>query len=743
MIKYLAITFFFFSFFFNLYAEVVKNIEISGNSRISNETVKIYGDIKLNKDYSEKKLDLILNNLYKTDFFEDVKIEISNNTLKIKLKEYPIIDQLVIVGESSKKYKDEIKKIIKSKEKSSLIKSYLAKDIEIIKSLYSTIGFNFSKVEAKLKKIDETRYDLLIQIDRGEQTKISSIDFIGNKLVRSNRLRDVIVSEENKFWKFITRNTNLNEDLIGLDMRLLKNYYKSAGFYDIKIKSNLAQLNKAGNANLVYSIEEGERYTINKISTNLDKVFNKKLFYPLNKTFNKYVGGYYSPFKIKKILENLDELIENNDLQFVEHNVEEIVEQGNIKIIINIFEGEKNLVERINIRGNNITNEDVIRSELILDEGDPFSKLNLDKSVAEIKNRNIFKSVNYEILQGSESNLKIINIDVEEKPTGEISAGAGIGTNGGSFAINIQENNWLGEGKSVGFDIEIDTESLAGTLSYSDPNYDLLGKSLNYYLSSESNDKPDQGYENSVISAGISTSFEQYKDVTTSLGINYSYDDLRADSTASTSLKKQDGEFTEISGNYGFSFDKRNRTFMPTSGSVVSFGQNLPIYADKSFIANFLSASKYKTINEDVIGAAKFYLSTINGIGSDDVRISKRKTLSTRRLRGFEKGKMGPVDGKDHIGGNYSAALNFEASLPNFLPEDTNTDINLFLDFGNVWGVDYDTTLDDSNKVRSSTGVMASWMSPIGPLTFTLAQNLSKMSTDETESFNFNLGTTF
>ena len=743
MIKYSTITIFFFSFFFNLYAEVVNKIEISGNSRISNETVKIYGDIKLNKDYSEKKLDLILNNLYQTDFFEDVKIEISNNTLKIKLKEYPIIDQLVIVGESSKKYKDEIKKIIKSKEKSSLIKSYLAKDIEIIKSLYSTIGFNFSKVEAKLKKIDETRYDLLIQIDRGEQTKISSIDFIGNKLVRSNRLRDVIVSEENKFWKFITKNTNLNEDLIRLDIRLLKNYYKSAGFYDIKIKSNLAQLNKAGNANLVYSIEEGERYIINKISTNLDKVFNKKIFYPLNKTFNKYVGGYYSPFKIKKILENLDELIENNDLQFVEHNVEEIVEQGNIKIIINIFEGEKNIVERINIRGNNITNEDVIRGELILDEGDPFSKLNLDKSVAEIKNRNIFKSVNYEILQGSESNLKIINIDVEEKPTGEISAGAGVGTNGGSFAINIKENNWLGEGKSVGFDIEIDSESVAGTLSYSDPNYDLLGKSLNYYLSSESNDKPDQGYENSVISAGINTSFEQYKDVITSLGINYSYDDLRADSTASTSLQKQDGEFTEISGNYGFTFDKRNRSFMPTNGSIVSFGQSLPIYADKSFVANFLSASKYKTINENVIGAAKFYLSTINGIGSDDVRISKRKTLSTRRLRGFEKGKIGPVDGKDHIGGNYSTALNFEASLPNFLPEDTNTDINLFLDFGNVWGVDYDTTLDDSNKVRSSTGVMASWMSPIGPMTFTLAQNLSKMSTDETESFNFNLGTTF
>ena len=117
----------------------------------------------------------------------------------------------------------------------------------------------------------------------------------------------------------------------------------------------------------------------------------------------------------------------------------------------------------------------------------------------------------------------------------------------------------------------------------------------------------------------------------------------------------------------------------------------------------------------------------------DDVRLSKRKGLSSKRLRGFEKNKVGPVDGKDHIGGNYAAALNFEANLPNLLPEDTNTDVGLFLDFGNVWGVDYDSSIDDSNKIRSSTGIAANWMSPIGPMTFTLFSKFSKADTDETE----------
>ena len=741
--KKIILTLLIFLFSTNLHSEIIKKLIINGNERISEETIKIYGEIDLNKDIKEADLNLILKNLYSTDFFEDVKVNVNNNVLRIDLKEYPIINQLILIGEKSTKYKDQIRKIIKLKEKRSLIKSYLVSDIETIRKLYSSAGYNFSKVETKLKKIDENKFDLLIEINRGEQTKISSINFIGNENIRGNRLRDVIASEENKFWKIITKNTNLSENLINLDKRLLSNYYKSLGFYDIKISSNLAQINKNKNVDLVYTIDEGNRYIIKKISTNFDTVFDKKIFFSLQDSYDKYIGDYYSPFKIKKLLENLDELIDNQNLQFVEHNVQEIIEGNGINIVFNVYEGEKVLVERINIIGNNITNEDVIRGELILDEGDPFTKLNLEKSISEIKDRNIFKTVTYNVENGSENNLKIINIEVEERPTGEISAGAGIGTNGGSFAINVKENNWLGKGQKVGVELQVDSESLAGTFSFSDPNYNFYGNSLNYYLSSEKNDKPDQGYKNSITSAGVGTSFTQYKDVTAALGVNLSYDDLRTDSSASEALKKQHGSYNEVAGNYGFTLDKRNRAFKPTDGSIISFGQNFPIYADKSFISNTFTTSSYKTINENIIGSSKLFLSSVNGLGSDDVRLSKRKSLSSRRLRGFERNKVGPVDSNDYIGGNYAAALNFEASLPNFLPEDTNTDIGLFLDFGNIWGVDYNSAIDDSNKIRSSTGVMASWMSPLGPMTFTFSQNLSKASTDVTESFNFNLGTTF
>ena len=647
------------------------------------------------------------------------------------------------MGEPSSKVKTELKKIINLKEKNSFIKSNLAKDIELIKNFYSSMGYNFSNIEAKFNKINENNIDLIFQIKKGEQTKISSITFIGDKKIKSKRLLDVIASEKDQFWKFISRNTKFSKNLINLDLRLLTNYYKSLGYYDVNITSNSAELNKSGNVDLIYSIDAGTRYTINKITTKLDPTFDKDIFFDLEKDFKKYVGDYYSPFKIQKLIVSLDKLIERNNIQFVEYNVEEEIVGDSITVKLNIFEGEKILVERINVIGNNVTNESVIRSEIILDEGDPFTKIGLDKSISNIKSRRIFRSVNSKVSEGSDDNLKIIDISVEEMPTGEISAGAGVGTNGGSLAFKISENNWLGEGKKINLSVDTDEESLEGRIDYSDPNYNFLGNAFNYSLFSVSNDRPNQGYENTLIGAGVSTKFEQYENIFTSLGLSASYDDLRTDGSASDALKRQSGEFTELSATYGFDYDQRDRSFMPTSGSIIGFRQTVPFYADKNFISNTFTMSKYTSFSENLVLANKLYLSAIDGLNDDDVRLNKRNFLSSKRLRGFKKGKVGPKDGKDHVGGNYAAALNLEMNLPKLLPDSTNLDVGVFLDFGNVWGVDYDSSLANSSKLRSSTGIVANYSSPIGPLSFTFSQDVSKAETDETESFNFNLGTTF
>ena len=747
MIKNLVsfFVFIYFSFFLSiLNAEIVKKIEISGNSRISDETVKVYGDIKgLNLNYSRNDLDNILKNLYSTNFFENVNLEIRNEILYINLDEYPVINQLVIIGEKSNKFKNEIKKIIFTKENGSFIENKLNNDINAIKNFYASLGYNFAEINAEIKKVDSKNIDLAFKIDRGKVTKISKISFTGDKKVKDKRLRDIIASEEDKFWKVISKNTRFSENMLNLDKRLLINYYRSIGYYDVLVNSTSAELASDNKISINYNIDAGIRYSIDKISTNVDAVFDKKIFFSLNKSYNKLIGEYYSPFKIKEILEEIDEIIDDNNLQFVEHRVRENISADKISIVFDIFEGEKITVERINILGNNVTEEAVIRSELIVDEGDPFTDIKLDKSIANIKARNIFKTVESKIISGSSSDLKVIEISVEEQPTGEVSAGAGVGTEGGTFAFNVTENNWLGQGKEVGAEFEINSESVRGSLKYTNPNYDLLGNSLNYQLSSISNDRPNQGYENRIISAGIGTGFEQYKDFFTYLNLYASHDDLRTSSSASSSLKKQKGKFSELAGDYTLVVDNRNRKFAPTSGSIVSFGQTIPFYADKPYISNTFSSSTYQSFGENLVGSGKIFFEAINGLNNEDVRLSKRKILNSKRLRGFERGKIGPMDGKDHIGGNYAAALNLDAQLPNVLPDASNADVALFLDFGNVWGVDYDETLDESNKLRSSTGVNINWLSPVGPVSFTFATDLAKADTDKTQSFSFNLGTQF
>ena len=524
---------------------------------------------------------------------------------------------------------------------------------------------------------------------------------------------------------------------------MLINYYKALGYYDVQVLSSNAEVSQENLTNLTYTINAGTRYKVIKISTNVSDVLDKKLFVPLKKNFTKVVGKYYSPFTVKKLLDELDLLIASNDLQFIEHSVNEILEGETIEIKINIFEGKKLLVEKINVIGNTVTDESVIRAQLLLDEGDPFNNLKLQQSIAKLRARNIFGEVKTKITDGSELDQKIIEIEVEEKPTGEISAGAGVGTQGGSFEFSIVENNWLGKGINVTTNLSVAATTFTGGLSVTDPNYKFSGNSLTYYVSNTSNDKSKSGYKNNLTSTGIGTKFEQYRNVYISPNLSISYDDLKVKDTASEALKKQKGTFTDLSFDYTIALDNRDKVYAPTDGYISSFSQALPLYADSPYIKNVYQFNAYQALSPNTVGAFKFMAQAINGLSNHDVRLSKRVNLSTRQLRGFKGGQVGPKDGDDFIGGNYAVASNFELNLPGLLPEATKTDISMFLDVANLWSVDYDKTLDSSNKIRSTAGVNASWTSPVGPMSFIFSQNLSKAATDATESFSFKLGTTF
>ena len=730
---------------FNLNADILKKIEVNGNKRISQETIIVYGDIEINRNYNQTDIDNVIKKLFETKFFSNISTSFNNGVLKITVVENPIINSIILEGEKTKKFREAILTSMSLKEKSSFIKSDVKNDLEIIKFFYQTLGYYSPEVEARVQEVSdgENLVNLIFDITRGKREKITKINFIGDKKIKTKRLRDVIASEEAKFWKVISRNVYLNEQRIDLDKRLLKNYYLSKGYYDVQVLSSNIFLKDKEGIELSFSISAGKRYRIKKISTNIDPVFDKSIFRPLKSKFTKFAGEYYSPFKIAKILENIDDIVDDNELQFVEHNVSETIDGDFINIKFNIFEGRKVQIERVNISGNTVTNDSVIRSELDLDEGDPFSKVKLEKSISKLKSKNIFKSVNLNLRDGSSKDLKIMEIKVEEKPTGEISAAAGTGTDGTTFAFGLKENNYLGKGYKVDTNLEISQASIRGALDVIIPNYAYSGNSVDFGVQSIRTDRSDSGYENTLTSFGIGTRFEQYDDIYLSPRLTFSHDDLDVESTASSSLKRQAGTFTDLTFSYGLERDTRDRTFMPTDGSIIGFRQGIPVYADDhSSILNQLSYSKYHTFSDDLIGAVKFYSAAITAL-EDDVRISKRLHIPSRRLRGFESRKVGPVDNGDYVGGNYAAALNFEAALPNLLPESTQTDIAGFVDFANLWHADYDASVGQSSIIRSSIGIATNMYTPIGPLNFVLAQDLSAADSDTTQTFKFQIGTSF
>tara|TARA_Y100000590_G_scaffold446791_1_gene581010 strand:- start:945 stop:3191 length:2247 start_codon:yes stop_codon:yes gene_type:complete len=735
----------FFSSTSNVFADVLKKIEVFGNKRISNATIKVYGDIQLNKDYQGKDINDVIKKLYDTNFFSNISTSFSNGILKINVTENPIIYSIDIKGEETKKFKEQIFKIISLKEKSSYIENYVKADVEMIKTFYKSLGYYSVRVDADKRKADagEDTLDLIFNVNKGERSKIKKIYFIGDKKIKSKRLRDVITSEESKFWKVLSRNIYLNTDRIELDKRLLKNYYLGRGYYDVQVLSTSAEITDESNIELTFSINAGKRYRFKKFSTNIDPVFQVSIFEELKPIFNKYAGEYYSPFKVKKILESIDEIIDNNQLQFVQHTVKEFSGEDGIDVEFKIFEGEKIQIERVNISGNNVTNDSVIRSGLLIDEGDPYSKIRLEKSIANLKSMNIFNKVDYKISDGSEPGLKKINVSIEEKPTGEITAGAGYGTEGGAFGFSIKENNYLGKGLKVSANADITSQSVRGSLNIVNPNYNYSGNKVFGGFSSKKTDKPSSGYENTLVNFNIGTEFEQYRDVFFAPDLSFTIDDLSVDNTASNNLKKQAGSFNDLTFGYVIKSDKRNRRFMPTDGHIVSFGQNLPVVADSKSIRNSFRYRTYHSFSDNVVGAFKVYGASINSLGDEDVRISKRLHLGRSLLRGFESGKVGPKDGDDYVGGNYASAINIEAALPNLLPESTETDISLFMDVANLWHVDYTDAVDDSNKIRSSLGVATNMYTPVGPLSFVVSQALSKSDTDETQSFTFQIGTSF
>ena len=727
------------------YAEIVTKYKVVGNKRVSPETIVVFGDIKINEDYDAEKINELTKKLYDTNFFSYLEIKLNNGVLEILVKENPIIQNLILKGIKAEKFKEAILDIIDLKEKTSFVENKLNKDIQKIKGAFKNIGFYFVEVEAFAKENPNNSIDLIYEINLGKRAKIGKIQFIGDKKYKDRRLKGIITSEENKFWKIISTKRYLNEGRVELDSRLLKNFYKSKGYYQVNVLTTNVTFDEGEGFLLTYNIDAGTRFKFENVSLKISDGLDEAYFVEIEKDLPKIKNEYYSPQKIEKILDRINKLSTKKDLQFIKSELIETINNDKILVAINITEGPKTFVERVNVVGNSVTNDNVIRSELELDEGDPFSSLLLNKSVNNLKARNIFESVKKSSNEGSAPGLKVINIEVEEKATGEIFAGAGVGTSGGTIGGGVSENNFLGQGIKLNANLTISETAIRGKFSVLNPNYNYSGNEVRATVESTRTSKMQTfGYDGSKTGFSLGTTFEQYEDIYFSPTLSTYYETLSTNDNASKALKDQEGNYVDAELIYSLIQDKRDRKFQTTDGYRASFNQKIPLYSESPSLLNGIDYTSYHSFSENLIGSLRFYGRTITSLSdNDDVKLSERIKIPGKYLRGFEAGRIGPVDSEDHVGGNYATALAFNAALPKMLPNLTNADISLFLDTANVWGVDYDAGIDKSNKIRSAFGVSIDWLTPVGPLNFSFSEDITSASTDKPESFRFNIGTTF
>ena len=728
------------------FAMSFNSIKVDGNKRISKESIIVFGNIKINKDYNQSDLNQILKTLYETNFFKEVKLNVNNNVLNISIVENPIIESLEINGITSKKLTEALLDKIELKSRKSYIESIFLKDLNLIKNIVKSSGYYFAEINTKaIKNLEQNSIKLIYDVDLGNKAKINEIQFIGDKKIKDRKLKNIITSEEDRFWKFISNRVFLDRERINLDKRLLTSYYKNNGYYDVSIENSFVEFKNDGSFKLIFNINSGNKFTFNKLKITLPDDYDPKYFVKINDLLKKLENQKYSLNRINKILKEIDKIALLKQYEFIDAVVSEnIIQNNKLDITFSLIETEKFYVERINVLGNQHTLEEVIRNSFIVDEGDPYNEILFNKSINNLKAKNIFGSVDSKIKNGSSPSLKIIDINVTEKPTGEISLGAGVGTSGGTFGGGIKENNFLGKGIKLDTNIAISQNAVKGQFIYAKPNFNYTENTLFTTLKSTSRDKLDEsGYKTSSLGFSFGTAFEQYENLILKPELSTELESLKTTSAASANYKKQEGSYFDTYLNYSLDYDLRNQRFRASDGYRTTFYQELPIISESNEIVNSFGATKYQPLVSDMVGRLSFSIKAVNAITDNDVRVSKRLFVPQNSLRGFERGKVGPIENNDFIGGNYVSTFNLSSTLPQLLPSFQNTDISIFFDAANIWGVDYNSTLDDNQKIRSAAGVALDLMTPIGPLNFSLSQAISKTSTDVTESFRFNLGTTF
>jgi outer membrane protein insertion porin family len=731
-------------------AEVVKSITVEGNERIDASAVETYLGIERGDDVSRYDLDLSLKKLYDTGFFSDVALDMDGGTLRVYTKENPSVNEVIFEGNDQIE-KDDLEKEITLKSRSIYTRTKVQNDLKRLLDVYRRNGRYSAEITPQVIPLDQNRINLVYDIKEGPKALIQKITFIGNDSYESGALESVISSARERWYAFLSDDDKYDPDRLAYDQERLRKFYYENGYADFKVKSAIAELSPQRDAfYLTFTLEEGDKYRFGKID--VASRLDAKRVPDLKPSISSKEGDIYNASEVEDSVNRMVDVLGDAGFAFVDVNPDIVRREGKEKIIdltYQVSEGPKVYVERINIYGNMRTLDEVIRREFRLSEGDAYSSSKLKRTEQRLNNLGYFEKVSIQPTQGSTPDKTVLDVQVQEKSTGEVSFGAGFSTVDGPLAdVGIKERNFLGRGQEVRVRGLFAARRQQYDIGFTEPYF--LGRELaaGFDLYKTTQDYRDQSsFDRDAIGGVLRLGYSLGEHTKHQLRYSIEQSEVtNVQSDASRFIKDQEGERLTSMVGHSISYDTLDNRNAPTSGYFLRFNQDLAgLGGDDQFIRDEIQGEYYYPIAKKWVFTTNGAAGHILGLGKD-VPINQRFFIGSREIRGFANSGIGARDitTDDALGGNIYYAASAEVRFPLGLPEDLGVNGALFTDIGSLW--DLDSTgpeVRDSANMRGSVGAGIAWASPFGPIRIDFAKAFLKQDYDDEELVRFSFGTRF
>ncbi len=746
------------TFFTPAYAQgfTFSSVTVQGNQRVDNTTILSLLGIGAGESLSPGDLNDATQRLINSGLFEKVDLVPQGSTLLVQVQEYPIVNVISIEG--NRRIDDEkLTEAITSQPRRVYSPAQAEADAAAMTELYRVANRIAATVTPRIIRRDDNRVDLVFEVTEGRVVEIERLGFVGNRAFSDRRLRQILETKQAGLLRtFIQADTFVAERL-ELDKQLLRDFYLSRGYIDFEVVDASAQVSAERDGTFVtFTVREGRPFTIGNVTTvseveGLDAA-------PYESEVRLRSGVTYSPAIIENNISRLEALALQQGLNFVriDPRITRNDRNQTLDIAFTLVRGPKVFVERIDIEGNNTTLDQVIRRQFRTVEGDPFNPREVRQAAERIRALGYFADAQVESEQGSAEDQVVVNVDVEEQPTGSLSFGVGYGSQtGASINVGLSESNFLGRGQRLAVNVSTGTDNVDTSFSFAEPAF--LGRDLEFGIGAYYRQTDQQNARYDTRNIGFSTSLTFPVSELSRLQVRYRISEDRISNVSASSsaiLGREDDRGALITSaiGYTYSYDNRIEGINPRGGVLLRFSQDFAgLGGDTKYISTTgFALAEQRVLNEEVTLRAIFEGGYLSSIGDDPSRVTER-FFGNGKIRGFESNGIGPRDlnavNRDALGGNAFAVVRLEADFPLGLPEEYGITGGAFVDVGSVWNLD-DTAgtggpVDDSARLRASIGLSFLWDTPIGPLRFNFSRPLKKEDYDLDQSFDLTVATQF